>query len=277
MTMASGHVEESSPELKAVADAPRSNLRILLAEDNPVNQKVTRGQLERLGYGCDIAGNGLEALEAISAVTYDLVLMDCQMPELDGYAAVAELRKREHPLGRRVPVIALTAHAMDGEREKCLAAGMDDYLSKPLTISKLQQMMAKWDRGEPTVKRTSTLMSDINMAILMDCASGGGIGEIVELYFEQMDLRMPDLKAALAAGNATDVATIAHTSAGSSITCGMLAVAKSMRRMEQFGNDNKLDAAREEFQTAERALEAARSYLSKFTAPSNPGQQGGIS
>jgi len=119
--------------------------RLLLAEDNPINQLVALGQLEVLGYQADAAGNGHEVLRALDRLHYDLVLMDCQMPELDGYETSRLIREAESLAGKSpVPIIAVTAHAMKGDREKCLAAGMNDYLSKPFRQDDLGLMLARW-------------------------------------------------------------------------------------------------------------------------------------
>src|SRR5262249_26279151 len=113
-------------------------LRILLAEDNVVNQQVTLLTLEKQGHQGRVVGNGREALAALEEQPFDLILMDVQMPELDGLAAAAAIRRREEAAGGHVPIIALTAHAMKGDRERCLAAGMDDYVSKPIHEEELR-------------------------------------------------------------------------------------------------------------------------------------------
>ncbi len=130
-----------------------SKPRILIAEDNVVNQKVTRHQVEMLGYLADVVANGWEVMEALSRIRYDVVLMDCQMPELDGYQATARIRDAETQRSRdgfapdRIPIIAITANVIARDREMCLAAGMDDYISKPTDVETLRWLLDHWTKS----------------------------------------------------------------------------------------------------------------------------------
>jgi len=117
---------------------------VLLVEDNPVNLEVASALLENSGCKVDTACNGIEALESYEASEYGVIFMDCQMPEMDGFEAAAEIRRREVGSGRRVPIIALTASAIEGDREQCLAAGMDDYLPKPFTATQMRSVLVSW-------------------------------------------------------------------------------------------------------------------------------------
>ncbi|MFS8808852.1 response regulator, partial [Synechococcus sp. R6-10] len=126
----------SAYELKGV--------RVLLVEDNPVNQKVAIRMLQKLGCAVDVAENGQQALERLACASYDIVLMDMQMPVMDGLTATRLLRQREQQTGNHQIVIALTANAMQSDREVCFEAGMDDYLSKPLTLDALQATLRRW-------------------------------------------------------------------------------------------------------------------------------------
>jgi len=128
----------------------------LLAEDNPINQKLANRLFEKMGYGIDIAANGIEVLEAIQKQSYDFIFMDVQMPEMDGLEATRQIRALEQSeqtelsnLAKSIQIIAITANAMQEDREKCLAAGMNDFISKPFKVEQIQTAIEKWGRKQP--------------------------------------------------------------------------------------------------------------------------------
>ncbi|MCP4151343.1 MAG: response regulator, partial [bacterium] len=132
----------------SIAESKRKRIRFLVAEDNITNQRVALGMLQKLGFSADAVANGLEAVNALETIPYDLVLMDCNMPEMDGYEASIEIRKREKQASKPpVPIVALTANAMQGDKERCLEAGMDDYLSKPMEPLELDKIIERWLGG----------------------------------------------------------------------------------------------------------------------------------
>jgi CheY-like chemotaxis protein len=144
-----------APPAETGERAPLEPPRVLLVEDNAVNQKLARRLLEKSGMVVETALNGREAVDCWSASDYQIVFMDCQMPEMDGFEATAEIRRREGA-GRRTPIVAITAYAMDGDRERCLLAGMDDYIPKPIRPGVLEQALQTWFSRAQDAAQTET-------------------------------------------------------------------------------------------------------------------------
>jgi signal transduction histidine kinase/CheY-like chemotaxis protein len=142
-------------ERSLLETAMRQRARILLVEDNPVNQRVAVRMLQKAGFTCDLAVDGAEAVAAVANTKFDLVLMDCQMPVMDGYEATAKIRQHELETGRHVPIVAMTANAMVGDRERCLGAGMDDYITKPINTQELYARLARWLRAQDGVEKSA--------------------------------------------------------------------------------------------------------------------------
>jgi PAS domain S-box-containing protein len=226
-----------------------SNKLILLAEDNVVNQKVAVRQLQKLGYRADAVANGREALEALGRIPYDLVLMDCQMPEMDGYAATAEIRRREGTV-KRTPVVAMTANALEGDRERCIAAGMDDYVSKPVKPEELAAVLGRFlsdvSRGAadaPVVVNDTRPPVDLERLHAVMGDDPEEVCAIIGVYLEQMTHSIGRLDAAIASGDAPEVNTVAHNCVGVSATCGAVALLGPLRELERMGREHRLVGA----------------------------------
>jgi CheY-like chemotaxis protein/HPt (histidine-containing phosphotransfer) domain-containing protein len=236
-----------------------SHKLILLAEDNVVNQKVAVRQLQKLGYRADVVANGREAVEALGRIQYDLVFMDCQMPEMDGYEATAEIRRIE--VGpKHTPVVAMTAHAMDGDRQKCLAAGMDDYITKPVRVEELTRVLNAFLAGaEPeTAEPLTDLAAPVDVERMREAMGDEPeeFFEILDLYLEGMTANLKQLETALVSGDRDEIGALAHTCAGTSANCGMNAVLGSLRELEDAAREGHLSEAPHAF--ARTKVEFAR-------------------
>lgn len=250
-----------------------SGKRILLVEDNEVNRKVAIRLLEKLGVEVEVAVNGCEAVEKAAAQTYDLILMDCQMPEMDGYEATRHIRQREAQRGsERVPIVALTAHALSGDREKCLAVGMDDYLSKPLKPDELKTTLLKWlgtkqkQIGVEKSPKEVRMMQRINWEHLEEI-TGGDVEFQVELFQEfmgQMPALLSQLETALASGDAATFGRVAHTIKGSARSIGADPLAEEAYALEQMGKSGDLSSAHEVLQKLYESWRALQAYLQEF-------------
>ena len=234
--------------------------RVLVAEDNQVNQKVALKMLERLGYRADVAANGLEALEALSRVPYAAVLMDVQMPEMDGYEATAEIRKREQGdggAGRRTPIIAMTANAMQGDREKALSVGMDDYVTKPVKPEELAAALERWipqpdgeapDPEEATdgVAAPGGTTDPLDRSVLAGLRELGDqelLTELAELFVEDVPPRLEALREAIEGGDAASVGRAAHALKGSSGNMGASGMSTICAELEDAERSGDLQSA----------------------------------
>ncbi len=246
-------------------------LRVLVAEDNSVNQKVAVRILAKLGARADTAGNGFEALDAIARVPYDAVLMDVQMPEMDGLEATAELRKREAGTGRHTPVIAMTAHAMQGDRDRCLAAGMDDYLTKPIRAQALAVALLCWSVGRvevqaPAAAPDSDSDQDFDLQQFEEACSGDAeFGRaLVSEYLETVPELLRQAREADIAADMVRLEAAAHSLAGGSAMLGVRRLARTCRELQQNAEAGDQVAARGALARAEQDLEALRDRLDEF-------------
>ena len=262
--------QPSSGEMKISLD--RS---ILLVEDNEVNQAVAWDQLARLGYKVDVASNGQEALDALTLRSYDVVLMDCGMPVMDGYTATAEIRKREGA-SEHTQIIAMTAHAMNGDREKCLAAGMDAYIAKPVKRKALERIFATLFENDnlsatqhvETAPDATAIGGDwslVDVVCLTDTASTPDkLKRIIALYLRHTGERLEELKTAVEQESAGDVYTVAHKCLGSSRTCGMTAIIPALTELQRMGKAGDLDGAADQVNAAQEAFQKLKPFLELY-------------
>jgi signal transduction histidine kinase/DNA-binding response OmpR family regulator len=256
----------------------RHPLRILLAEDNVVNQKLAIRLLEKLGYRSDLAANGLEALEALERQTYDLLLTDVQMPEMDGLEATRQILAR-WPAGERPWIVAMTAEAMSGDRERCLEAGMNDYLAKPIRAEELVAAIKRAPRRERAKVPTGGGDGSIDTNALMRLADGlGGDTEFVQGLIDQFVADAPGLvsaaRAGLEVGDADVVRRAAHTLKSNAATFGARRLAECSRELEEDAKKNALteaparvDAMARELESVCAELPALWLSMSKDSAP----------
>ncbi|MES2440994.1 MAG: response regulator [Verrucomicrobiota bacterium] len=248
--------------------APASEALILVAEDNFVNQKVDLLQLKSLGYRADLAADGVEALAALEQVPYDLIFMDCQMPGMDGYEATRRIREKHT---RPIRIIALTANAMMGDREKCLDAGMDDHLSKPVRIDELKRMLEKWlPACSPPPERETEAPSSVHpdptpvdLALLTEITGGdpGILAQLAGDYLEQAEEILARIVLSIERRDARDVHLLAHKLGGSSSTCGMNSIVTPLVHLERMAKNAQLATALPLQREAAKQLLRIRGFL----------------
>jgi CheY-like chemotaxis protein len=225
---------ESKQNLKLEADNGNYNKdqlalaagRILLVEDDQVSKRLCQLQLRILGYTVDYAENGLEALEKVCNNDYALILMDSNMPVMDGFQASREIRALEQGTARHIPIIALTARAISGDRELCLEAGMDDYLSKPASLNAVSQVLDRWLRfNQP---------NELNLAEISTCEAEKAIllEELMPIFLETMEGRLLKLDEAYEQGDWEKLSKVAHTTISSSLAIGAGNISQTVSSIE---------------------------------------------
>jgi two-component system sensor histidine kinase/response regulator len=273
-----GSAEEANPAPQTRVERRQARARILVVEDNPVNRNVAVGMLARLGHDVTTAETGRQALDLLASRSFDLVLLDVQMPEMDGYETTSHIRR--DPRLCRVPVIAMTAHAMVGDRERCLQAGVDDYLSKPVRADELADMLAKWLPGQAGREFAGAASESIQAASdraetptrePLDVQAavdnlGGNRGiwqEALTIFLENLPHLVRSLAVAVAECNARQLRAVAHTLRGAAATIVAEPTRLLAQRIEQLGVSGELDQA----PAALRDLEAECERLRQFAAP----------
>jgi two-component system sensor histidine kinase/response regulator len=232
---------------------PKLKGRILLAEDNLVNQEVATAMLQRMGICAKIAGNGLDVTKFIEDESFDLVLMDCHMPIMDGFEATQRIRSREMNLALpKLPIIALTANAIIGDRENCLAKGMDDYLSKPFTIEQLHKVLSQWlplrehhDLEEHVVTDEPVIKVKIDQKVLTQLKNlkAGLLVRIIDLYIESSPQLLLDMEQAVAQQDTNSLYKVAHSLKNSSANLGITDLTNLCRELEIKGREGDLAAS----------------------------------
>jgi CheY-like chemotaxis protein/HPt (histidine-containing phosphotransfer) domain-containing protein len=255
-----------------VAEPERSrpgerSLQILLAEDNAVNQKVALRLLERLGYSADVASDGLEAIEAVARGRYDVVLMDVQMPELDGLEASRRICERWPDT--RPHIIAMTANALPEDREACVAAGMDDYVAKPIRSEQLAEALkrvapARQD-AVPAAQHPQGLVAGAALESLRELGGDDFLAEVIDTFLADAPALLATLHHALAEGGIAELRRAAHTLKSNGATLGAGEFTERCRALEQEAREGRLEDAsdlvariEEQYGLLERALEELR-------------------
>jgi CheY-like chemotaxis protein len=206
---------------------------ILLVEDNPTNQIVAESYIQQLGYRVHVVANGAEAIEALSRLSYDLVFMDCQMPVMDGFEATKEIRLRENRQGRRTPIIAMTANAFETDREQCLMAGMDDFISKPFQLEDIAQIINKF-----ALSKSSSQVDWAALAKLAQKTNAATVKKLIDSFLVTLPDCLIKLHEAQKENDAAKLAKTAHYLKASCGTLGAVALFKLCEEVENLANES---------------------------------------
>jgi PAS domain S-box-containing protein len=276
-----------------VAESARRSGRILLVEDNPTNQKVALAMLQKLGWRAEVAANGLEALRALKQIAYDLVLMDCQMPEMDGFDTTRKIRELEAQSSQlaaggpsafpHIPVIAMTANAMQGDRERCLACGMDDYIAKPVQMNDLAERLDRWlygaeqgkDRAEPVAGSAKMIAGPeaetqavFDWSELLDRLMGDTelAHTLVEGFMDDIPVQISKLKGFLESGDVPAATRQAHTIKGAAANIGAAVLREAAYELEEQGHAGDMAGVAKGLPHLEVAFERLKEALTRTKA-----------
>jgi CheY-like chemotaxis protein len=271
-------VEQQSTESRSLPKKKTASYRVLVVEDNPINRKVAMKALGRIGYLVDTVSNGQEAVDAVTSTEYDVVLMDCQMPVMDGYQATTLIRQQEFRSGRRTPIIALTAHAMASDRKKCLDAGMDEYVTKPFDPHQLDKLIESLIRNKkglvaPTPGASATPVEAgpadvprVQRETLKELAGleedgAAFISELAEMFLDSTPGQIKQMVTANDKEQSEILAGLAHSLKSSSGNLGLMKFHGLCKELEGLAKEKKFKKARtvltgikKEFQLTEKAL-----------------------
>ncbi|MFO1349943.1 MAG: EAL domain-containing protein [Gammaproteobacteria bacterium] len=269
---------------------PHAGVGILVVEDNRANQIITVGMLERLGCKVTVAADGKQALEALQHDTYDMVLMDCQMPGLDGYEVTRRIRKLEAHYAH-LPIIAITAHSQEGDSEQCFAAGMNDYLPKPFKLEMLREKLQRWlvpaDAPQAVAankaviaQRTESLDGPLDDKVLRSLRDsiGDAFSQVIEVFLEDIQDYMDSLRAAITHDDAQALADVAHTVKGCSKNMGVHRLAEISTQLEELGRSGEMAGAVELLDGLAAEYERLKPLLIQYVrsdpiAPSTKGDE----
>jgi len=254
------------PVSETDAASSHAGCRVLVADDNPVNQQVAARMLEKLGCKADVAADGMQAIEMHTWNRFDLILMDCEMPVLDGLEATRRIRATEGP-ARRTPIIALTASTGQGEQERCLAAGMNDYLTKPIRPQMLADVLARWlPRPAPLPREESSAACEDELDEVK-AMFGKDFGELAALYQRDGPPRLAALREAVTEGNFAKFAKVAHALGGSSASIGATGLSALCKAAETAAKSGPLEDIEKKLAAIETEYRRVCGKLQSLLAP----------
>ncbi len=261
------HEADRAAEPTLLGSEGVAGLRVLVAEDNPVNQKLAQRLLERWGCHVTIAPNGQEAVDAWETARYDVIFMDVQMPVMDGYEATAEIRRRESERGRRTPIIAMTAHAMEGDDQRCRAAGMDDYIPKPVKPDQLHRLLVRWSSdGVATAVPSADAVFDAEVLDEFCGADPDFRQQILRDFLDLAPLLLGRIEQSLSTRDPSELASASRSLHGSARSLGAAALGEACHQIETLAHEQALDAARDSLARAREEFARLEAALAPYLA-----------